>query len=265
MRLTSRLLEFVPRSAQESPYWEPFLGGASLFLALRPHHATVSDANRHLMQFYECVKRHPDQIYKYLKRFSSHSSREQYYSIREQYNRGRPSVIQAARFLYLNRHSFNGVFRVNRNGEFNVPYGERDNYTIPTREEIHCVSLALQSAKLYTCSYAEILPKARRGEFVYLDPPYPPLNGTSFFTHYTPDRFTEEDQRQLACVVGRLHRRKVHFMMTNADVPLVRELYDDYNMHTIRVSRSVTCKNVKHSVSELVVTNYDVNVDEEAV
>lgn len=255
-RLTTRLLSFIPEDARTGTYWEPFLGGASLFLALRPRRARLSDANEHLVGFYKHVRRRPDLIHRYLKELSAHSSEEHYYTVRSEYNRGQPSVRQASRFLYLNKHSYNGVFRVNKNGEYNVPYGRRKRYVLPSKDHIHRAAEALQQATLATCSYEDVLPKVQADGFVYLDPPYPPLNGTSFFTHYTADRFSEADQRQLAKMVSELDRTGARFMMTNADVPLVRELYGEYRLHSLSVTRFVTCKNTRHSVAELVVTNY---------
>lgn len=255
-RLTTRLLSFVPEDAKTVPYWEPFLGGASLFFALLPRRAFLSDANEHLVGFYEQLGTRTDLLHRYLKQLSARSSREHYYTIRTEYNRGRPSTKQAARFLYLNKHSYNGVFRVNRKGEYNVPYGRRERYVLPSKDHMHRAAEALQHATLTACSYEDILPKVQADSFVYLDPPYPPLNGTAYFTHYTADRFSETDQRQLAKMVSQLDRTGVRFMMTNADVPLVRKLYGGYQLHPLSVTRSVTCKNKRHSVAELVVTNY---------
>ncbi len=228
-----------------------------MFFALKPNRAYISDANGHLISFYEQLRERPELVHRYLGELSANTSEDHYYSIRAEYNRGKPSAMQAARFLYLNKHSYNGVFRVNGRGEYNVPYGRRKRYVLPTRDHILQATEALQHATLTTCSYEVVLPRIQVGSFVYLDPPYPPLNGTSFFTHYTVDRFSETDQRKLADMVHQLNKKGVQFMMTNADVPLVRELYGEYHLHPLSVTRYVTCKNKRHSVSELVVTNYE--------
>jgi DNA adenine methylase len=230
-----------------------------MFLALLPQRGVLSDANEHLIHFYKHLREQPDLLHKYLLQFSACSSREYYYAIREQYNKERQSIKQAARFLYLNKHSYNGVFRVNTSGKYNVPFGERKNYLLPSKEHMRAAAQAFRDADLKICSYEQILPLIRPREFVYLDPPYPPLNGTANFTHYTPNRFSETDQHQLAEMVSDLDQRGVRFMMTNADVPLVRELYGQYVVNPLSVSRSVSCKNTRHSVWELVVTNYEID------
>lgn len=258
-RWITRLLEFVPGDAKTAPYWEPFLGGASMFFALRPQCAHLSDANGHLVAFYEQLRDRPKRVDTYFRQLSAGSSRERYYEIRSEYNRGRTSPRQAARFLYLNLHSYNGIFRVNKRGEYNVPYGRRTASDLPSKEHVLRAAEALREATLETGSYEDVLARLPKGSFVYLDPPYPPLNGTSYFTHYTADRFGEKDQKRLADVVDQLDSAGVRFMMTNADVPLVRELYEGYNLCSLSVARSVTCKKQRHSVAELVVTNYSVN------
>jgi len=256
------LLRYVPESSNCLPYYEPFLGGASMFFALRPTRAYLSDANPHLVGFYQQIAARPDLVGRYVREFACQHSREQYYAIRAQYNAAPSSPRQAARFLYLNKYSYNGVFRVNRRGEFNVPYGERRHYSIPTSSHLRVASAALQRAQLTACSYEDALAGIELGAFVYLDPPYPPLNGTSFFTHYTADRFSEADQKRLADEVCRLDRLGVKVMMTNADTELIRSLYSAFDVYPLSVTRYVTCKRKKHRVSELVIVNYAVPPEE---
>lgn len=233
-----------------------------MFFALQPARAYLSDANPHLVGFYQQIASRPDLVGRYVRELACKHSREQYYAIRAQYNAAGNSPRQAARFLYLNKYSYNGVFRVNRRGEFNVPYGERHHYSIPTISHLRAASAALQTARLTTCSYESALTGIKPGAFVYLDPPYPPLNGTSFFTHYTADRFSEADQKRLADEVHRLDRLGVKVMMTNADTELIRSLYSAFDVHPLSVTRYVTCKKKKHRVSELVIVNYGVSTEE---
>lgn len=255
-QLVTRLLNFVPSAVVNTRYWEPFLGGASLFFALQPSLAHLSDANEQLIDFYMEVCSNPNLVHRYSTELAGRNSRETYYAVREEYNRSVRSLRQAARFLYLNKHSYNGVFRVNRRGQFNVPYGERSRCVLPSREHLRVAGKALGAATLISCSYEKALVGVGQGDFVYLDPPYPPLNGTSNFTHYTVNRFSEADQRQLAEVFRTLDQTGAKVMMTNADIPLIRSLYRAYSLHPLLVTRYVTCKKKKHRVSELVVTNY---------
>lgn len=179
-----------------------------------------------------------------------------YYRIRAAYNRGAVGAKQAARFIYLNRTCFNGIFRVNLNGDFNVPYGYKNRPTFPNRVQLEAVAKKLKSARLSVRCFRESLRTVGKKAFVYLDPPYPPLNGTAYFTHYTSDRFSETDQEALAAAVERLDARGALFMMSNADTQLIRRLYKRFDIRKIPVTRFVTCSSHKHKVQELVITNY---------
>lgn len=139
--------------------------------------------------------------------------------MRDLYNRSGFSAAQAARFIYLNKTCFNGIFRVNCEGRFNVPYGWKQPPAIPTAASLRAISGCLRLAEISAEPFEISLQKVGPGDFVYLDPPYPALNGTSYFTHYTRDRFSNEDQNRLAELVAMLHRRGALFLMTNADTP----------------------------------------------
>lgn len=158
--------------------------------------------------------------------------------------------------MYLNKACFNGIFRVNQKGEFNVPVGRKELLSCPTEAEFNAISAALGHAVLESKDYKKILGRARAGNFVYLDPPYPALNETAYFNHYTKDRFDEEKQETLAAEVKKLHNRGVLFLMSNADVPLVRKLYAPFEMTSLPVRRYVTCKKERLNVSELLIRNY---------
>jgi len=156
----------------------------------------------------------------------------------------------------LNRTCFNGVFRVNTEGRFNVPYGDKPNPLFPSKSELDAIAFALKSAKLSVADYEKALSKVKEHEFVYLDPPYPPLNGTAFFTHYTADRFDSDNQERLAAMVRELDRRGASFLMTNADLPIIRRFYREFDITKISVTRYVSCKGARYRVAELVITNY---------
>ena len=256
-KLVTRLVECLPADVRSRRYWEPFLGAGAVYFAVQPSDAVISDANQFLVQCYDHVKRNPDGVYAHLRQHAQESCEGHYYAVRDDYNRSRRfTPTQAARFIYLNNTCFNGIFRVNTRGEFNVPYGHKDPPKLPTRDELRGVSATLQCAELEVGDFEQVLAPASAGDFVYLDPPYPPLNGTAYFTHYTADRFGVDDQRRLAGVVADLDARGCVVMMTNADTPLIRELYAQFSQHELSVTRYVTCKKQKHRVSELVITNY---------
>ena len=255
-QLVHRLLPFVPADYKQRRYREPFLGAASMFLALRPKRAHLADANQHLIRCYEAIRDTHQRVLAYLRDHGAKDSQKHYYAVREDYNRRSPSAAQAARFLYLNRTCFNGIFRVNTRGQFNVPYGYKDHPIFPDRDVLATVSQALANAKLAAVDYQESLAAAKRGDFLYLDPPYPPLNGTSYFTHYTKDRFDADDQKALAESVSELDEQGCLFMMSNADTRMIRRLYRNFNVKRLPVTRYVSCKASKHRVGELVITNY---------
>lgn len=256
--LIGYLLDYVPTDVHDRTYWEPFLGAGSLFFALTPRRAKLSDANRHLIDCFRHVRMDPRGVYRHLQHHIRSDSSEHYYQTRDEYNRAAPSVAQAARFIYLNKASYNGIFRVNKKGEYNVPYGKNIKPPkFPERSHLEAVSLALQGAELRCASYEIPLAQVRRGDFVYLDPPYPPLNGvTAKFVHYTSSGFPADQQQALARVVKALDAKGALVMMSNADTELIRELYSGFNLHQLSVTRRITCKSVRHQVAELVITNY---------
>lgn len=254
--LLPALLEKLPPDMSGRRYYEPFLGAASLFLAVKPVSAFLSDANPHLISAYEYVRDKTTRVANYLADLAASHSIEQYYRVRTTYNRSRPSAAQAARFIYLNRTCFNGIFRVNKRGEFNVPHGSKEHPWFPDKNDLRALALAHHGASLGVADYRMAVHQARRGDFVYLDPPYPALNGTSNFAHYTMDRFDLGNQRELAAVYRALDRRGCLVMMSNADIPLIRELYAPFRMVRFDVRRFVSCKSVKQQVGELIITNY---------
>jgi DNA adenine methylase len=257
--LREALINHCPHEARSRTYFEPFLGAASLFFALRPTRAVLGDANKHLISAYDYVRRDPTAVARNLRALAAEDSTSTYYRVRDDYNRSDPSAVQTARFIYLNRTCFNGIFRVNKLGAFNVPYGHKAQPWFPGSSDLRAISGLLKAAELHAGDYRETLETADHCAFVYLDPPYPALNGTSNFTHYTMDRFNTANQHELASHVRELDARGCLVMVSNADTPLIRELYSGFDISELSVTRYVTCKAVKHRVGELVITNYRVD------
>jgi DNA adenine methylase len=253
-QIVKSLLQAMPTSGFNT-YWEPFLGAGSLFFAATPKRAVLSDANTHLIDCYTQVRACHTCVSKYLDAHARRNSESHYYSVRTTYNSAESSPAQAARFIYLNKTCFNGIFRVNEKGSFNVPYGHKNPPCLPTLENLGEVRVALTSAKLKSGNYADILADAKRDDFVYLDPPYPPLTETAYFTHYTAGRFNPQDQVQLADTFCSLDKRGCKLLMSNADTSAVRKLYKGFNIRPLSVTRFLTCKK-KHTVRELLISNY---------
>lgn len=251
--------KLLPSDFEQRTYREPFLGGGSLFFALQPSKAILSDANQHLIMAYNCVRDHPDLVYGYLLEHKRKDCEKYYYQIRELYNKkrnGGDSVAQAARFIYMNKMCYNGIFRVNRAGIFNVPYGRYKTVSVPTREHLRKVSSVLQSKEIFAASFKNALEEVEKGDFIYLDPPYPPLNGTSYFTHYTSDKFDDKDQEKLSATVKDLDSLGCLVMVSNANKKNIRKLYRGYNIISLKVTRYITCNKVRHKVREIIIRNF---------
>lgn len=255
-QILDELVKRLPKDVKERRYHEPFLGGGSLFFALQPGRAFLSDANEHLIRCYEYVRDCPESISGYLREHARKSGKDYYYQTREIYNKSKFSPAQAARFIYLNKTCFNGIFRVNQDGLFNVPYGRKEPPALPAPDHLREASCALKSAKLFSRVFEKALESVAKGDFVYLDPPYPALNTTSYFTHYTRDKFNDKDQERLAAVVRNLQAAGCLFMVSNAKTRKIGRLYKQFNKLTLPVTRYITCKSVRHEVKELVITNY---------
>ena len=254
------LLKFIPKNYEEVNYFEPFFGAGSLFLAISPQKAILSDLNSHLIDCYKIIRDCPYKLYSYLLNHERNNSKEYYYKIREQFNKslGKNSIAQASRFIYLNRACYSGIFRVNTSGHFNVPFDPKKRLISPSLTELYQFSKLLKNKKLFAFSYEKILPMVKSSDFVYLDPPYPPLNGTSYFTHYTKNRFSITDQSNVHNFAEELSKRGCNVLISNADTPEIRELYKAWRITSVGVTRFISCKSERRKVSELIIINYQV-------
>jgi DNA adenine methylase len=250
------IAQHVPKLLKGARYYEPFAGAVSLFLAIKPRKARLSDLNEHLIEAYRSIRSAPDVVSKYLQSMARRHNKTFYYQTRASFNRSRSAIHQAARFIYLNKAGFNGVYRVNTQGKFNVPHGKRRILKVPSTQHLEQVARMLKKAQLRAVSFEIALRDARRGDFVYLDPPYPALNGSSFFAHYTKERFSEEEQRNVAAVARKLARNGVRVLVTNANTSLIRGLYAGWKIRKVSRPRWVRSGKVKHQVSELIITSY---------
>jgi DNA adenine methylase len=256
-KLIDRLVDFIPRDYNQRMYREPFFGAGSLFFNLKPFRAVLSDANPHLISCHKYIRDDWQGVSRSLRKYGKTATKKRYYKIRKLYNKANHSAAQAARFIYLNKTCFNGIFRVNSKGKFNVPYGRKRRPALPETMKLREASEALSDVKLLTAGYENAMKGAKSGDFIYLDPPYPPLNGTAYFTHYTMDGFTIQDHKKLAQCVRKLDRLGCLVMMSNADTRLIRRLYKRYHMISLPVTRYLSCKAQRYKVRELIITNYE--------
>lgn len=256
-KLLPTLLARLPRAVTR--YHEPFLGGGALFFATAPQTALLSDVNADLIATYETVRDDVQSVIANLRHLSRGHDEACYYRERERYNaRSHKSRAErAAQFIYLNKTCFNGLYRVNRRGEFNVPMGRYTNPNIADAETLLAASQALRSADLRCTPFESLLSEARPGDFVYMDPPYEPLSRTANFTSYAQDGFSQEKQTELRNVFRELDRRGAKLMLSNSDVPFIRELYRGYEIERVFAPRAVSCDaKSRGPVSEVVVRNY---------
>lgn len=259
-RLVSYLKNYLPSNISTiDTYYEPFLGSGSLFFELQPSKAVLSDINKELIDCYQAIKKNPKLVSKYLQEHSLKSSNDYYYQVREEFNISKPSIRRAAMFIYLNKTCFNGIYRVNKKGKFNVPYGFKEPPFLPSETDLNVVSASLKKVELLHCNYKEIISKVKKEDFVYLDPPYPPLNGTSNFTHYTASRFSRENHRELCKFAKELASRECKVLISNAAIPFIYSLYEsDFNIYEMEVTRYVKTNGERYKVKELAITNYKI-------
>lgn len=256
-QLMFELLKNMPKSYNR--YFEPFIGGGALFFELQPENAYISDMNEELINLYSVVR---DNVYELISDLSKHEiSKEYFLEIR---NLDRTSeyknlsdVQRASRFIYLNRTCFNGLYRVNSQGQFNVPFGNYKNPRIVDENNLLNCSELLKNTEIKCADFSEILTKVKRGDFVYFDPPYVPLNETSSFTSYTKDGFDMDMQFKLREVCDELDSMGVMFMLSNSDTKFVNELYSNYEIKKVFASRAVNANaEGRGKITEVLVRNY---------
>ncbi|GIK09978.1 MAG: DNA adenine methylase [Anaerolineales bacterium] len=254
-QLLPDMSKLFPPKDQIRRYFEPFLGGAAVFFYLQHPRSFLSDSNKELVELYQVVQKNVEELITALK--VHRNDPNYFYEIRALSPLDLTPVQRAARFIYLNKTCFNGLYRVNSKGEFNVPFGKYKNPNICDEEGLRAASLALRHAKITTNDFESILSRAKPTDFIYFDPPYHPINKTSSFTSYTSDKFSDDEQKRLACVYRELANRGCFVMLSNSDTPLIRELYKDFYINEIQASRAINSKpEGRGKITELLVINY---------
>ncbi|HHY58388.1 MAG TPA: DNA adenine methylase [Chloroflexi bacterium] len=245
-------------------YHEPFLGGGAVYFHLWSSNqitgaAYLSDLNEELVDTYLAVRNRVDDVIAILRKHEANHSHDYYYHVRaaDRKMHQLTQVEKAARLIYLNRTCYNGLYRVNRKGQFNVPIGSYQAPKIVFEDTLRAASRALQPANLHIRKFESVLDYAQAGDFIYFDPPYVPISKTASFTSYTLDSFSDENQHQLAEVFGELSRRGCYCMLSNSYSPLTLNLYRDYRIETVRAIRAVNSNGgARGAINEVVVLNY---------
>jgi DNA adenine methylase len=232
--LLPQILPLLPHLEAERRYFEPFLGGGAVYFALGPNRALLSDLNGELIETFEAVRDEVDEVIQRMHRLKN--DEDCYYEVRSSRPRTRPT--RAARFIYLNKTCFNGLFRVNLRGEFNVPFGRHGEHHVVCDEgQLRSAAGALQNAEFVVADFGRAMRRARAGDLVYLDPPYTLAHVNNGFIEYNARVFSWEDQRRLAAVARRLVNRGVRVAVSNGDHPSITNLYDSPEFTITRVDR----------------------------
>jgi DNA adenine methylase len=254
-RLIPQYLPYLPKNYQS--YYEPFLGGGALFFHLQPTRAILTDINIELITTYRCVRDRVEELISLLKEHKAQHGRDYYYSIRAKSVNS--DLEQAARFIYLNKTCYNGLYRVNSQGIFNVPLGKYNNPNICPESLLRAASMALTTSDIQQADFTKVLNYAHNSDdFVFCDPPYHPISNTSYFTGYSQNSFGEEDQRRLRDTCAELANRGVKVVVCNSDCEFIKELYQeiDFKIYTIEAARSINSNTKKRGlIHELLITS----------
>lgn len=259
-QLLPQIKERLPQ--RFNTYYEPFCGGAAVLLDLNPTEAVLNDINPELINMYLQVKYQPEKVIKFLTTYDNQHEvwsepKDYYYEVRRYFNEelGTDTAQQAARFIYLNKHCFNGLYRVNKKGEFNVPFNGKLSGWSADPDHLRELSSRLRSVHISCGDYTDAVKDAGKEDFIFFDSPYAPLTPTSF-TDYTKEGFSYEDHVRLSDLFKELDSRGCYCMLTNHDTPLIRELYKDYKIETVDVRRSINRNGSGRTGTEVIITNY---------
>ncbi|WP_017655491.1 DNA adenine methylase [Fortiea contorta] len=255
-RLIQQYIPYFPANYQT--YYEPFIGGGAVFFYLQPSAAILTDINAELITTYRCVRDRVEDLICLLQEHQNRHNRDYYYSVRA--NIAKTELEQAARLIYLNKTCYNGLYRVNSQGKFNVPLGRYNNPHICQENLLRAASKTLANVEIAQADFIDVLSSApNSNDFVFCDPPYHPISSTSYFTSYSQNSFHAKDQERLRNVCAELASRGVKVMICNSDCELIRNLYEEINfkIYPIIAARSIN-SNPKNRgmVYELLITSY---------
>jgi len=261
-RISNEIASHFPKSF--GAYFEPFLGGGSVFFKAKPNKAHLSDLNTSLINYYMYLRDYPEALLKSAQKLqtkfnnldSQDDRKNLYYEIREKYNKesSKPGLHPATYFLFLNKTAFNGLYRENAKGQFNVPFNNSKALKLLDPIQVALNSKALSGAKLQACCYREAVRSAKSGDLAYFDPPYVPLSDTSAFTDYTKSPFGQTAQEELRDLALDLRARGVHVILSNSYSPIVKDLYKTFDLHQLQINRLVAAESTSRGkISEYLI------------
>jgi DNA adenine methylase len=257
------LAQLIARMPEYSgTYYEPFIGGGAMLLALQPQRAVMNDVNVQLLNIYIQLKQNAENVIAEVEKLDTVvCNREYYLSVRKQYNQKISDNILdpecAALMIWLNKHCFNGLYRVNSKGLFNVPYNNKTKGPSIDAHNLRRMGQYLNDAdvEIRHGDFEAACHDVKAGDFVYFDSPYIPVSATSNFTDYTKNGFSFDEHRRLADLFRHLDEKYVHLMLSNHDVPLIYEWYEGFHIEAIRVRRAINRDGTKRMGKEVIVTN----------
>lgn len=262
--------QLIPAISKRLPksfdtYYEPFVGGGAVLFATTPKKAVIGDINTILVNTYKQIKNDVDSLTVILDRLTiEHEEIEDkkayYLDMRSQFNEkminNDMSISTSALFMYLNKTCFNGLYRVNSKGLFNVPFNNRKTLNVYNKENLDEISNYLKNVEILNCDFEETCRNAKKGDFVFFDSPYAPLKPESFES-YTKEGFSIEEHKRLAKLFKELSDKGVYCMLTNHNTELINELYKDYNIEVVQVKRMINSDAKNRVGEEVIITNYD--------
>lgn len=256
---------YFPPDWRRGTYFEPFLGGGAMFFSLTPDRSHISDLNSRLIGFYSYLRSDFDGLVDGISEqaaifnnLDEESKKLHFYSLRERFNNSYKDSAESAVLMYcLNKLCFNGLYRENSKGDFNVPFGQKKNLPVPSREDFKKAAIALAGAAIENKDFTDATERARKGDLVYFDPPYVPLNITASFTSYQADGFSIEDQKRLSNLMSEMKNKGIFAVCSNSSTEVTRDIYQDHNQFEIEAPRMVSATSSgRGTVKELVITNF---------
>lgn len=254
-----------PDDWNSGTYFEPFLGGAAIFLEIEPKKSALSDVNIKLIRFYKDVKANPRGLFNQIENIATSfnaleglsEKKDFYLQLRESFNANKLSVATSAQFFVINKICFNGLYRENKKGYFNVPFGQKTRFPAHSLEDFLAASKALRNATLKVSDFEGAIENAVEGDFVYFDPPYVPVNPTANFTAYSSEGFGLDEQKRLAQLMKELKNRGVKALLSNSSTRLTEEIFGGLRQVKISAPRMVSAKSSSRgNVDELLIMNY---------
>ncbi len=252
-QLLEHLLPKIPK--EYNKYIEPFFGGGALFFALEPNNSIIADSNPELINLYRVIAKDVNSLISELKNLKN--EKDFFYDMRRKEFSELSEIEAAARTIFLNKTAFNGLYRVNKKGQFNVPFGYYKNPKILDEDQLLAASKLLKKTKILLGDFKDVLcENAKKGDFIFLDPPYLPVSKFSDFKRYTKEQFHEKDQISLANLVNKLSKKGCHILLTNSNHPLIHELYKDFNIDIYKTKRNINSKSTNRKGEDIIVSNF---------